>query len=286
MKTSQAIIAVLAATAYGRVARRANFADGDGCIAAQALADGIQSNIDLQTGEQASVEKVKAAVSQNPVDTAAFTAAKSQLLDFVNAGISARENNQAIAPQGNAAIDGLGIVQNAQAEELNLAQSLIGQASDLDIVSKLETDFAGGIKQNQQNAADALKGCANANAGGAAAANGTANAGGGKANGGKAGGKAGKNGGADAGAAQKGGAQQNGADAGAAKAGQDQAGQDQAAQDQAAQQQQEGQQAQQAQAGQAQGNSALAAVLAGAQLQGAQAQAQNTVQALKVINVV
>lgn len=45
-------------------------------------------------------------------------------------------------------------VQNAQAEELNLAQSLIGQASDLDIVSKLETDFAGGIKQNQQNAAD------------------------------------------------------------------------------------------------------------------------------------
>lgn len=110
MKTSQAIIAVLAATAYGRVARRANFADGDGCIAAQALADGIQSNIDLQTGEQASVEKVKAAVSQNPVDTAAFTAAKSQLLDFVNAGISARENNQAIAPQGNAAIDGLGIV--------------------------------------------------------------------------------------------------------------------------------------------------------------------------------
>lgn len=45
-------------------------------------------------------------------------------------------------------------MQNAQAEELNLAQSLIGQASDLDIVSKLETDFAGGIKQNQQNAAD------------------------------------------------------------------------------------------------------------------------------------
>lgn len=110
MRTSQAIIAVFAATAYGRVARRANFADGDGCIAAQALADGIQSNIDLQTGEQASVEKVKTAVSQNPVDTAAFTAAKSQLLDFVNAGISARENNQAIAPQGNAAIDGLGIV--------------------------------------------------------------------------------------------------------------------------------------------------------------------------------
>lgn len=113
MRTTQAIIAVFAATAYGRVARRANFADGDGCIAAQALADGIQSNIDLQTGEQASVEKVKAAVSQNPVDTAAFTAAKSQLLDFVNAGISARENNQAIAPQGNAAIAGLATVSVA-----------------------------------------------------------------------------------------------------------------------------------------------------------------------------
>lgn len=110
MRLTQAIIAVIAATAYGRVARRATFADGDACIAAQALADGIQSNIDLQMGEQASVEKVKAAVSQNPVDKAAFTAAKSQLLDFVNAGISARENNQAIAPQGNAAIDGLGVV--------------------------------------------------------------------------------------------------------------------------------------------------------------------------------
>lgn len=110
MRATQAIIAIFAATAYARVARRATFADGDGCIAAQALADGIQSNIDLQTGEQASVEKVKAAVSQNPVDKAAFTAAKSQLLDFVNAGISARQNNQAIAPQGNAAIAGLATV--------------------------------------------------------------------------------------------------------------------------------------------------------------------------------
>ncbi|KAH8766142.1 hypothetical protein F5883DRAFT_420667 [Diaporthe sp. PMI_573] len=154
MRATQAIVALFAATAYGRVARRAAFADGDACIAAQALADGIQSNIDLQTGEQASVEKVKAAVSQDPVDQAAFTAAKTQLLDFVNAGIAARENNQAIAPEGNAAIDGLGIVQKAQAEELQLSQSLKGDASDLDIVSQLETDFAGGIKQNQQNAVD------------------------------------------------------------------------------------------------------------------------------------
>lgn len=115
MRTTQAIVAIFAATACGRVARRAAFADGDACIAAQALADGIQSNIDLQTGEQASVEKVKAAVSQNPVDQAAFTAAKTQLLDFVNAGISARENNQAIAPQGNAAVDGLGVVSSTAA---------------------------------------------------------------------------------------------------------------------------------------------------------------------------
>ena len=112
MRTTQAIITLFAATAYGRVARRAAFADGDACIAAQALADGIQSNIDLQTGEQASVEKVKAAVSQDPVDQAAFTAAKTQLLDFVNAGIAARENNQAIAPEGNAAVDGLGVVSS------------------------------------------------------------------------------------------------------------------------------------------------------------------------------
>ncbi|POS75148.1 hypothetical protein DHEL01_v206463 [Diaporthe helianthi] len=156
MRTAQAFVALFAATAYGRVARRAAFADGDACIAAQALADGIQSNIDLQMGEQASVERVKAAVSQDPIDQAAFTAAKTQLLDFVNAGISARENNQAIAPEGNPAIDGLGIVQKAQAEELQLAQSLKGDASDLDIVSQLETDFAGGIKQNQQNAADVV----------------------------------------------------------------------------------------------------------------------------------
>lgn len=120
MRTTQAIVALFAATAYGRVARRAAFADGDACIAAQALADGIQSNIDLQTGEQASVEKVKAAVSQNPVDQAAFTAAKTQLLDFVNAGISARENNQAIAPQGNAAIDGLGVVSSTTASGLRI----------------------------------------------------------------------------------------------------------------------------------------------------------------------
>lgn len=110
MRTTQAIVALFAVTAYGRVVRRAAFADGDACIAAKALADGIQSNIDLQTGEQASVEKVKAAVSQNPVDQAAFTAAKTQLLDFVNAGIGARENNQAIAPEGNAAIAGLAVV--------------------------------------------------------------------------------------------------------------------------------------------------------------------------------
>lgn len=93
-----------------RVVFGGNFNNGDGCIAAKALADGIQSNVDIQRGEQASLAKVKNIVSQPVVDVLSFLAAKQQLLDFVNTGIAVRTNNQLIAPTGNSATAGLAVV--------------------------------------------------------------------------------------------------------------------------------------------------------------------------------
>lgn len=188
MKTTQTLaLALLTAAASGRPTRRGalfggDSNNGDACIAAQALADGIQSNINLQRGEQASLARVKDAVSGGDlVDLVAFAAAKQQLLDFVNAGIAVRTNNQLIAPGVNAALAGLGVVsspegrrsvfcfaarspmltsvayfqvQQAQAEELALATALAGNANDLAIIDQLEKDFAGGIQQNEQNALD------------------------------------------------------------------------------------------------------------------------------------
>lgn len=108
------LLPMLIAAASGHPVKRAdfggNFNNGDGCIAAKALADSIQSNVDIQRGEQASLAKVKAIVSQPVVDGLSFLAAKQQLLDFVNAGIAIRSNNQLIAPTGNAATAGLAIV--------------------------------------------------------------------------------------------------------------------------------------------------------------------------------
>lgn len=188
MKTTQTFaLALLTAAASSRPTRRGalfggDSNNGDACIAAQALADGIQSNINLQRGEQASLARVKDAVSGGDlVDLVAFAAAKQQLLDFVNAGIAVRTNNQLIAPGVNAALAGLGVVsspegkrsvfcfatrwpmltsvayfqvQQAQAEELALATALAGNANDLAIIDQLEKDFAGGIQQNEQNALD------------------------------------------------------------------------------------------------------------------------------------
>lgn len=115
MKTiTMLLLPFLIASVAGQPVKRANFGgdfnNGDGCIAAQALADSIQGNIDIQRGEQASLAKVKNIVSQPAIDGLAFLAAKQQLLDFVNAGIAIRSNNQLIAPTGSAAAAGLGIV--------------------------------------------------------------------------------------------------------------------------------------------------------------------------------
>lgn len=119
-----------------------------------ALASGISANIDDQRNEQAAVTAVGDTLNENPMDPVAFAAAKASLLDFVNKGITIRENNQKIAPAGNPAIPGLATVAMAQVEEFNLTNSLTGvAATDNKTVATLKTDFAGGIMQNMKNLA-------------------------------------------------------------------------------------------------------------------------------------
>jgi hypothetical protein len=76
------------------------------------LASGIQQNILDQQGEQGSLQAVMNLMqnSNGTVDMTQFMTMKAQLLSFVTAGISVRENNQAVAPPGNAALPGLGKV--------------------------------------------------------------------------------------------------------------------------------------------------------------------------------
>lgn len=77
------------------------------CAAATILAIGIAQNIVDQRNEQAALAQVKTVLQKQPVDMTAFQAAKSNLLVFVNDGITIRQSNQAIAPVGNPATAGL-----------------------------------------------------------------------------------------------------------------------------------------------------------------------------------
>lgn len=130
------------------------------CGAATILSIGIAMNIVDQRNEQLALAQVKSVLSTTPVDMAAFAAAKTNLLTFVNNGITIRQMNQAIMPAGNAATDGLITVSKAQLAELNLAQGLTGNpAVDLQAVATMETDFAGGIVQNMMNQQAATAGC-------------------------------------------------------------------------------------------------------------------------------
>ncbi|KAK7927720.1 hypothetical protein PG985_004718 [Apiospora marii] len=130
------------------------------CEQALILANGININIEDQKQEQASVVKLQAILSKNPVDAGAFAAAKNDLLTFVNNGIQIRQMNQAITPKGNKATAGLAKVANAQLDELNLAMSLSGNpAQDNKTLQTLAGDFAGGIMVNMQNLMDAMAGC-------------------------------------------------------------------------------------------------------------------------------
>jgi len=128
------------------------------------LASGIQQNILDQQGEQVSVQAI-ANMMQNSrngsVDMLQFMTMKAQLLSFVTAGISVRENNQALAPPGNVALPGLGKVASAQQMELSLSSSLSGDKNiDMPTIQTLQNAFAGGMKQNMQNLLDATQGCA------------------------------------------------------------------------------------------------------------------------------
>jgi len=130
------------------------------CAAATILSIGIAMNIVDQRNEQLALAQVKSVLSQNPVDMTAFAAAKTNLLIFVNNGITIRQMNQAISPVGNPATAGLQTVSMAQLAELDLAQGLTGNpAVDLKAVATMETDFAGGIVQNMKNQRAATSGC-------------------------------------------------------------------------------------------------------------------------------
>ncbi|KAH8670207.1 hypothetical protein BGZ60DRAFT_527691 [Tricladium varicosporioides] len=126
----------------------------------EALVSGINKNIDVQKQEQSQATVITSILAANTVDANDFKSAKGKLVDIVNSGAKIRANNQKIAPAGNAAIAGLGKVQMAQATELKMVQALTGKPeTDNPNLKTLQGMFAGGIKQNQQNAKDAVKGC-------------------------------------------------------------------------------------------------------------------------------
>jgi hypothetical protein len=89
-----------------------------------ALASGIQANIADQNNELNTVTALGFILAQNPLNTTLYSATQESLLGFVTKGIAIRENNQKIAPAGNAAIPGLATVAMAQMVELSLTQSL------------------------------------------------------------------------------------------------------------------------------------------------------------------
>ncbi|KAJ5041245.1 uncharacterized protein L3040_005793 [Drepanopeziza brunnea f. sp. 'multigermtubi'] len=131
-----------------------------------ALAEGIQSNIDDQNNEVATVNAIGNVMSQSPVDTTLYAATQASLLGYVNKGIAIRQNNQKITPVGNGATAGLAMVAMAQMEELNLTMSLaipasgqVDTATGMKTVETLKKDFAGGIDQNKKNLAAAMAGC-------------------------------------------------------------------------------------------------------------------------------
>lgn len=80
------------------------------CAAATILAIGIAMNIVDQKNEQAALAQVKTSLSTTPVDMAAFGTAKTNLLTFVNNGITIRQMNQAIMPVNSPATAGLATV--------------------------------------------------------------------------------------------------------------------------------------------------------------------------------
>ncbi|KAH8773333.1 hypothetical protein BGZ57DRAFT_408169 [Hyaloscypha finlandica] len=141
-----------------------------------ALAAGIQANIADQDNELATVTALGNVLAQDPMDLTLYAATQASLLGFVQKGIQIREQNQKIAPAGNAAIAGLATVAMAQMAELSLTMSLALAANGTDVVKAnatvetLKGDFKGGIKQNMMNLAAATANCTMSAATGSTAA--------------------------------------------------------------------------------------------------------------------
>jgi hypothetical protein len=74
------------------------------------LVSGINDNIAVQKNEQSQTTIIQKILSTNTTDDGNFQTAKSKLVTIVNQGITIRQNNQKIAPSGNAAIAGLATV--------------------------------------------------------------------------------------------------------------------------------------------------------------------------------
>lgn len=128
------------------------------CAQGTILAQGIALNIADQQQELTTANSLATILAANPVDTAAYGAARTDLLKFINNGIAIREMNQLITPQENQATPGIATVANAQLTELGLANNLTAQGGDnvagnMQIVQTLQMDFMGGIMQNMKNMA-------------------------------------------------------------------------------------------------------------------------------------
>ncbi|EOD44811.1 hypothetical protein GTA08_BOTSDO07671 [Neofusicoccum parvum] len=153
---------VTAAAANGSAdAQAAAAAGGNAGADAQALFNGIGSNILVQQNEVASTMAIMAQLSgPDAANKDIFDSLKANLLTVVDSGVTIRENNQKIAAAAGAsqaAVDGLNIVANAQKEEKSLSESLTGDpATDMPTLAKMLEDFTGGITQNQKNQQAAL----------------------------------------------------------------------------------------------------------------------------------
>lgn len=128
------------------------------CAQGTILAQGIALNIADQQQELTTANSLATILAANPVDTAAYTSARTDLLKFINNGIAIREMNQLITPSENQATAGIATVANAQLTELGLANNLTAQGGDnvpgnMQIVQTLQMDFMGGIQQNMKNMA-------------------------------------------------------------------------------------------------------------------------------------
>ncbi|KAI9661082.1 MAG: hypothetical protein M1821_009409 [Bathelium mastoideum] len=128
--------------------------------AEQQLASGILKNIDIQAHELAYVQSLQSMISNSTSpNLSSYNATKTSLLAIQSSGIAQRQQNQAIAPSGNAAIPGLNKVEAAQAMETALVKQLTGNpADDEPKLNSLVTMVTGGTSQNAQNRVLALGG--------------------------------------------------------------------------------------------------------------------------------